>query len=522
MPTVRTGDANMSADRLARPASDYHARSRRKRRGELDMSLQFKPQREAITYDPSGVFIDGAGISKAELAALAPKLEAARAETLGDLELLKNKLPVPPEKEPLDARFIDLPERLLAEYKKDRRGSELGRILVTAAQLREAVDRVVVLGIGGSYLGARALMEACCHPYHNDLSRGERGGKPRMFFEGNNVDNDSMQGLLDLLGHGRLARDVADRWAIVVISKSGATLETAVAFRIFLKALQQSLGNDRELVAKHIVPVTGQSERLFELSKVLGCKEVFDIPDGVGGRFSILTAVGLLPASILGIDIVRLLEGAAAMNERFRTAPAFSNRSQLGENAILDYVGVCHLLEEKRGATIRVLATWGKALEAAGMWYDQLLSESLGKNERGAMPLSAVNTRDLHSRGQQHQQGRRDKLITNLIPQSVRRDRLAIEHSVLDQDKLNELAGKTLPDIMAAAIQGTNQAYAEDRRPTADIRLPGLDEYSMGQFFQMMMLATVVEGRLIRINPYGQPGVESYKRHMNALLRGTQ
>jgi glucose-6-phosphate isomerase len=484
------------------------------------MSLQFKPERASIAYDPSGVFIDGAGISKADLAGFAPQLEAARAETLADLELLKNKLPVPREKELLDAGFIDLPERLLGEYKKDRRGSELGRILVAAARLNEAVDRVVVLGIGGSYMGARALMEARCHPYHNELSRGERGGKPRMFFEGNNVDNDASQGLLDLLGHGRIARDVADCWAIVVISKSGATLETAVAFRIFLKALEQSLGNDRALVAKHVLPVTGQSGRLFELSKVLGCQEVFDIPDGVGGRFSILTAVGLLPASILGIDIVRLLEGAAAMNARFRTAPAFSNRTQLGENPVLDYVGVCHLMEEKRGATIRVLATWGKALEAAGLWYDQLLSESLGKNKRGATPLTIVNTRDLHSRGQQHQEGRRDKLITNLIPQSVRRDRLSIEQSELNQDKLNELAGKTLPDIMAAAIQGTNRAYADDRRPTADIRLPGLDEFSMGQYFQMMMLATVVEGRLIGINPYGQPGVEAYKRHMNALLRG--
>jgi glucose-6-phosphate isomerase len=267
------------------------------------------------------------------------------------------------------------------------------------------------------------------------------------------------------------------------------------------------------------VPVTGQSGRLFDLAGALGCKDLFDIPDGVGGRFSIFTAVGLLPASILGIDIVRLLEGAAAMNERFRTAPAFTNRLQPGENPVLDYVGVCHLMEEQRGATIRVLSTWGKGLEAAGMWYDQLLSESLGKQGRGATPVTVVNTRDLHSRGQQHQEGRRDKLITNVIAETVRRDRLAIEQSELDQDKLNDLAGKTLPDIMAAAIAGTNQAYAEDGRPTADLRLYGLDEFSMGQFFQMMMLATVVEGRMLGINPYGQPGVEAYKRHMQANLR---
>jgi glucose-6-phosphate isomerase len=174
---------------------------------------------------------------------------------------------------------------------------------------------------------------------------------------------------------------------------------------------------------------------------------------------------------------------------------------------------------EERGYTTRVLSTWGKRLEAAGLWHDQLLAESLGKQERGALPLTVVNTRDLHSRGQQHQEGRRDKLITNLIVEHPSRELLHVGKSDLNQDGLNDLAGKSLADIMAAAIEGTNQAYREDNRPTTDIRLPRLDEYTLGQFFQMMMLATVVEGRLIGINPYGQPGVEAYKKNMNAILR---
>jgi glucose-6-phosphate isomerase len=261
-----------------------------------------------------------------------------------------------------------------------------------------------------------------------------------------------------------------------------------------------------------VIPVTGDSGRLHDLAGALGCEQIFPIPDGVGGRFSVLSAVGLVPAAILGLDIVKLLEGAAAMNEHFRTAPA-------AENIVLRYVGVCHLMEAEHGATIRVLSTWGKALEAVGMWHDQLLSESLGKQERGATPLTVVNTRDLHSRGQQHQQGRRDKMITNLIVDSVRRDRLPVGTSTFDQDQLNTLADKTLPDIMAAAIAGTNQAYLEDGRPTVDLHLPRLDEAALGQLFQMLMLATVVEGRLIGINPYGQPGVEAYKKHMNANLR---
>jgi glucose-6-phosphate isomerase len=369
---------------------------------------------------------------------------------------------------------------------------------------------VVVLGIGGSYMGARALMEACCHPYQNELSRGERGGWPRIYFEGNNVDNDATQGLLDVLGRGP-AKSVEEHWGLVVISKSGGTLETAAATRQFISVLRQTWGGLAEL-SQFVVPITGPSGRLFDLSNAIGCKPIFQIPDGVGGRFSILCAVGLLPAALMGLDVIKLLEGATAMNERFRTAPS-------GENPVLDYVGVCHLMEERRRATIRVLSTWGKGLEAAGLWYDQLLSESLGKQGRGATPLTVVNTRDLHSRGQQHQEGRRDKLITNVIVDCVRRDPLAVGRSDLDQDQLNTLADKTLPDIMAAAIAGTNEAYREDHRPTADLHLPRLDEAALGQFFQMLMLATVVEGRLIGINPYGQPGVEGYKKHMHANLR---
>ncbi|MEX0614090.1 MAG: glucose-6-phosphate isomerase, partial [Pirellulales bacterium] len=333
-----------------------------------------------------------------------------------------------------------------------------------------------------------------------------RRGRPRMYFEGNNVDNDA---LLDLV---RLLESRGDRWGIVVISKSGGTLETAVAFRILLRELRGTLGREANEIGQLVVPVTGTSGKLFELAKALGCREIFAVPDGVGGRFSVLSAVGLLPGALLGLDIDKLLAGAALVNDHFRSA-------EVSENVVLQFVGVCHLMEQ-RGYDVRVLATWGKRLEAFGFWNDQLLAESLGKQERGALPLTIVNTRDLHSRGQQHQQGKRDKLITNLIVDRPRGDPVAIGHSELDQDGLNELADKTLPDIMTAAIAGTNKAYRDANRPTADLRVPRLDEYTLGQLFQMMMLATVVEGRLIGINPYGQPGVEAYKRNMNAILRG--
>ena len=460
-----------------------------------------------LRFDPAGSFISGTGVDAEKVASLKDRLLEVRDEVLKtDLELFGGS-DIPSDKQPLDAGFTELPERLLDDYHADRENSELGQILATAKQIQESVDRVVVLGIGGSYMGVKALMESCCQPYFNEYARAERGGRPRMYFEGNNVDNDWSQGLLHLL---RTEPD--EPWGLVVISKSGGTLETAAAFRQFLREFESSVGADR--MPDLVVPVTGQSGKLASLADSIGCKNRFQVPDGVGGRFSVFSAVGLLPAAILGINVVQLLESAAAMNNHFRTAP-------YGENVVLDYVAVNHLLETQSGCNTRLLSVWSKSLESAGLWYDQLLAESLGKAERGALPLTVVNTRDLHSRAQQHQEGVRDKVVNNVIVDNWRTDPLAIGSSERDSDQLNELADKTLPDVMSAAIAGTNQAYQEDGRPTTNLFLPGANEIGLGQFMQMMMLATVVEGRLLGINPYGQPGVEKYKVNMNRILRET-
>ncbi len=470
----------------------------------------------SLTLDLEGCFLPVKGISREGLGSLRGRLDEVRREMLEvDLPLFRSRGAVPAAKQPLDAGFMDLPDRLLAEHAKLGAASELGRILATAKRLSDQVDRVLVLGIGGSYMGARALMEGCLAPYHNERSRTARGGHPRLYFEGNNVDNDAVVGLLELLGDAP-SQSVDDSWGIVVISKSGGTLETAAAVRPFLRALRKSVGVSGDgadpKVGERFVPVTGTSGKLFELSRALGCREVYEVPDGVGGRFSVLSAVGLLPAALVGVDVVGLLEGAAAMNRTFREAPFESN-------PVLGYVGACHLLEQWRGIDVRVLSVWNKGLEAAGLWYDQLLAESLGKDERGALPLTVVNTRDLHSRAQQHQEGKRDKVFVNLIVDRAGRPPVAIGKIGPNQDGLDELAHKTLPEVMNAAIAGTNQAYREDARPTMDLHLPAADAHSLGQYLQMMMLATVAEGRLLDINPYGQPGVENYKRNMNRLLR---
>ncbi|MEM7476159.1 MAG: glucose-6-phosphate isomerase [Planctomycetota bacterium] len=467
-----------------------------------------------LRFDPNAAFIPETGLEPGDVAGLGPQLERIRDEICDiDVKMLAGEIATPDSKQPLDAGFYILPERLLAEYEADRVGSELARILATTKAMMAEVDRVVVLGIGGSYMGARALMDACCQPYFNELNRGDRGSRPRIYFEGNNVDNDASQGLMHLLGahQGISASSVENSWGLVVISKSGGTLETASAFRQFLAALESSCGGDKKKVASRIIPVTGESGKLHNFATELGCKEIFPVPDGVGGRFSVLSAVGLVPAALMGINVMKLLEGASAMNEHFRTAKA-------AENLILQYTAVNHLMETKRGANVRLLSVWSKALETAGMWYDQLLAESLGKELKGAMPLTTVNTRDLHYRHQQHQEGRRDKIVNNVIVENYRFDPMPIGKRDSDPDQLNDIAHKTLPDVMSAAIEGTNQALSDDGRPSTNLFMPQVDEYFMGQYFQMLMLATVVEGRLLGINPYGQPGVEAYKINMNRNL----
>ena len=475
------------------------------------MSQQRRKRLEPIELEFGGMFDCEGGIARTDFEAMFPRLASLRDEVgVSDVGLWESGESIPPDKQPLDAGFIPLPEKILAEYEVQRESSELGRILAAASRLSEQVDRVVVLGIGGSYMGARALMEACCPPYFNELSRGERAGRPRLYFEGNNVDNDATQGLLHLLASADSRTPVDRDWAIVVISKSGGTLETAAAFRQFLAALRET-GVTAEQLASRVIPVTGEEGKLARLAKALNCSDVFRVPDGVGGRFSVLSPVGLLPAAMLGIDVVALLQGAAAMNQRFL-------QSDPADNIVLQWVALGHLMEQQQGATIRVLNVWSKSLESMGLWYDQLLAESLGKEELGATPLTVVNTRDLHSRAQQHQAGRLDKFHTHVTVDQWRTDSLPVGRIGSNEDGLDEMADVTLPQIMEAAVRGTVEAYGQAGRPGCRLRFPEVNEYTLGQFLQMAMLATVVEGRLLGINPYGQPGVEAYKRNMNRIL----
>jgi len=421
----------------------------------------------------------------------------------------------PPEMKPLDAGFIDLPQKHLDSHRRKGEASDLGRILKVAGRLKELVDRVIILGIGGSYLASKALFDALVHTYHNELPNKARMGVPRLYFEGNNVDNDALQDLLELLENSAVDPDMREeRYGIVVVSKSGATLETAVAYRILRNEAVKFYGPSSDLLKQVIVPITGPTGKLRDLCRKHGYADddLLTIPENVGGRFSVFTAAGLLPAAVMGLDVRALLLGAAAMTRRFLEEP-------FERNPVLQYAAVNYLMTEEFGKPIRVLASWTKRLESLGLWYDQLLAESLGKHGRGPTPLTVVQTRDLHSRGQQFQEGTRDKMINNLVVKAPKAPPVNIGMGEHNEDDLNQYNRKGYPDFMAAAFRGTTQAYLEAARPTADLVLPVLSEHSMGQLLQMLMLATVVEGRLMGINPYGQPGVEAYKRNMKQVLK---
>lgn len=423
----------------------------------------------------------------------------------------------PPKLQPLQAGFIDFPQKLLDQFRRKGDASELGRVNRLASRLRDNCDRVVVLGIGGSYLGAKSLFDSLCHTHHNELPSKMRMGRPRMYFEGNNTDNDSLTDLMELLENTCVDPElVEERWGVVVISKSGGTLETAAAYRAVRAEMAKYYGPKSPWLKQLIVPVTGPKGKLRDLAKAEGIAEddVLNIPDDIGGRYSIFTAVGLLPAAVLGLDVRAMLLGAAAMTKRFLEEP-------FERNPVLQYAAVNHLMNEEYGKTTRVMAVWTKKLESVGFWYDQLLAESLGKYGKGPTPLTTVYTRDLHSRGQQHQDGARDKVINNLFVRSPKHAPILVGMSDRNEDDLNQISRKGMPDILEAAFLGTNQAYAEAARPTADIMLPVLSEHTIGQLLQMLMLATVVEGRLANTNPYGQPGVEAYKKNMMAVLKST-
>jgi glucose-6-phosphate isomerase len=479
---------------------------------------------EAIVYDYRGVLVPPGEewtpaaemrarhfLAPGRLKEMVPRLLQCRSQVAAEREMRS----VPLEMQPLEPAFIDLPQTLLDQHRRKGDASELGRTLALAGKLRDQADRVVVLGQGGACLAARALFEALRSAYHNELPAEARLGVPRVYFAGDSGDNDALQDLLDLLQITCVDPESREeRWAVVSVGTTVPTLDPAVALRVFRREAVEYYGLRSPWNTQLFAAVAGAAGPLRELFAAHGHDEttILTVPDNVGERFAAFTPSGLLPAALAGLDVRALLLGAAAMTRRFLEEP-------FERNPVLQMVAVNHLAYEELHKPVRVLAVWSQKLEGVGRFYDRLVTESLGKQGRGPTPLTVVQTRELYARGQHLQEGPRDQLVNNLVLHHPRGVPIQVQMADHNEDELNVYARKTLPDLTAAAHRAAAEACFAAARPSADLVVPTLSEHTLGQLLQLLMLATVVEGRLMGLNPYSHPGADSAHRRLHAALR---
>lgn len=386
--------------------------------------------------------------------------------------------------------WIDLPE----DYDKD----EFVRIKKAAEKIKNDSEVLLVIGIGGSYLGARAAIEFLRHSFYNTVSKEIRKA-PEIYFVGNSISSTYIQHLIDVVGD----RD----FSVNVISKSGTTTEPAIAFRIFKAMLEKKYG--KEEAAKRIYATTDKARGALKSLADAEGYETFVVPDDVGGRFSVLTAVGLLPIAASGADIDKLMEGAASARKRALEA-------DFEENDALQYAALRNILLRK-GKGIEVLANYEPSLHYVSEWWKQLYGESEGKDQKGIFPASVDLTTDLHSMGQFIQDGSRT-LFETVLNVEESRCQLTIGEEPVDLDGLNYLAGKTVDFVNKSAMNGTILAHTDGNVPNLVVNIPRQDEFSLGELFYFFEFACGVSGYVLGVNPFNQPGVESYKRNMFALL----
>ncbi len=386
--------------------------------------------------------------------------------------------------------WIDLP----VAYDRD----EFARIKKAAAKIRDDSEVFLVIGIGGSYLGARAAIEFLRHSFYNCVSKDIRKA-PEIYFAGNSISQTYMTELLDVIGD----RD----FSINIISKSGTTTEPAIAFRYFKKKLIEKYG--REEAARRIYATTDRARGALKKVADEEGYETFVVPDDVGGRFSVLTAVGLLPIAVSGADIDKLMEGAAVMRDRC------INKS-FAENDALRYAAVRNILLRK-GKNIEILANYEPSLHYIAEWWKQLYGESEGKDKKGIFPAAVDLTTDLHSMGQFIQDGSRSLFETVLAVEDTGHE-ITIEAEDVDLDGLNYLAGRSVDFVNKSAMKGTRLAHTDGGVPNLEVKIAAKNENCLGELFYFFEFACGVSGYMLGVNPFDQPGVESYKKNMFALL----
>lgn len=386
--------------------------------------------------------------------------------------------------------WINLP----TDYDKD----EFARIRQAAAKIQSDSDALVVIGIGGSYLGARAAIEMLSHSFYNILPKGVRK-TPEVYFVGNNISSTYVTHLLQLLEGKELS--------VNVISKSGTTTEPAIAFRIFRELLEKKYG--KEEARKRIYATTDRAKGALKTLANEEGYESFVIPDDVGGRYSVLTAVGLLPIAVAGIDIEAMMQGAADAQKAYAVP-------ELALNQSYQYAAVRNALYRK-GKAIEILVNYEPSLHYVSEWWKQLYGESEGKDFKGIYPASVDFSADLHSMGQFIQEGTRNLFETVLQVEKPEAE-MVIGTDPANVDGLNFLAGQTMDFVNKKAFQGTMLAHTDGGVPNLIVTLPDLSPYTFGYMVYFFEKACGISGYLSGVNPFDQPGVEAYKKNMFALL----
>ena len=386
--------------------------------------------------------------------------------------------------------WIDLP----VDYDKE----EFARIKKAAEKIKSDSDVLVVIGIGGSYLGARAAIEFLGHNFFNSVSKDLRKA-PEIYFVGNSISSNYLAGLVDVIGD----RD----FSVNIISKSGTTTEPAIAFRVFKKMLEEKYGKDG--AAKRIYATTDKAKgALKKLADAEGYEE-FVVPDDVGGRFSVLTAVGLLSIAVSGVDIDELMAGAASARKR-------CIENDFDNNDAMQYAALRNIMLRK-GKSVEILCDYEPSLHYTLEWWKQLMGESEGKDNKGLFPASVDLTTDLHSMGQLIQDGSRIMFETVLNVEKTSRE-IVIEKEDEDLDGLNYLAGKTMDFVNKCAMNGTILAHTDGNTPNLRVDIPEQTPFYLGELFYFFEFACGLSGYMLGVNPFNQPGVESYKKNMFALL----
>ena len=360
------------------------------------------------------------------------------------------------------------------------------------------IDLVTVIGIGGSYLGARCAIEALSHNFAKQLKK--KGDSPEIVFAGNNLSEEYISELMDLMEERNCA--------CIVISKSGTTTEPAVAFRIVKKYLEDKYG--RTEASARIVAITDAKKGALKTLSTQEGYRTFVVPDNVGGRYSVLTPVGLLPIAVAGFDVRAMLAGAAEARE------ALAVRSEANE--AVQYAAMRNLLHSKYGKSTEILVTYNPKFTYLAEWWKQLYGESEGKEFKGIYPASVTNTADLHSMGQFIQEGSRIMFETVVTAKTSSRS-VVIEEDPQNLDCLNYLAGQHVEHCNAMAQLGTKLAHIDGGVPQMEVSVEKIDEFNLGSIFYFFEFACGISAYTLGINPFNQPGVEAYKKNMFALLR---